>query len=98
MMLSEPRVRPQTRSSRSRRAASALAALVATLPVFDLQCGDEARRQFKNEAFPEIQTGVQTIIGGDSEAGLQQILNGIVNGIFYTEPVDTRFGTDGGAR
>lgn len=85
-------------SPRSSRAASALTALLGALPLLNIQCGDEARRQFKAQAFPQIEAGMETIVDGNGEAGLKQILDGIISGIFYTEPADTRFGTDGGSR
>jgi hypothetical protein len=97
-MLTIARPRSYARSSRSSRAACALAALLGTLPTLNIQCGDEARRQFKAEAFPQIEAGMETIVDGDGEAGLKQILDGIISGILYTEPADTRFGTDGGSQ
>lgn len=83
-------------SSRTLRRCRALAALLGTLPILDLQCGDEARRQFKQDAFPQIQAGLQTAVGGDGQAGLRQIVNGIIAGVFQTEALDTTHGTDGG--
>ena len=89
--------RTKSREKRTLRAARALIALLGTLPLLNIQCGDEARRQFKTEAFPQIQAGAMTIVDGNGEAGLKQVLDGILSGIFYVEPTDTRFGTDGGA-
>lgn len=90
-------VRPNVSGGRWSAMARLAAPLLAALPILNIQCGDEARRLFREQAFPAIEQGAQSIIHGDSEAGLQQILDGIVSGVLTTEPVDTTYGTDGGS-
>lgn len=76
----------------------ALAALTATLPLLNIQCGDEARQQFKREFFPAVTDGLQSFVSGaPADTSLQTILNGAIDGLFQMEEKDLRFGTDGGA-
>lgn len=96
---------PQTqRTARPARPRSYLArragpALLACLPVLGIQCGDEARRAFRQDAFDGISNGLQAIVNGQSaEVGGRQIVNAVIDAVLQTETRDARFGTDGGTR
>lgn len=91
--------RPTRPGGRIRRGVRALPALLSVLPVLGIQCGDEARRVFRQTAWDGVSSGLQAIVNGQSaEVGGRQILNAIIEGVFQTEVRDTRYGTDGGTR